>query len=130
MFIWTNLNPLVNVFSLFRNYLPLEKGGTFYLNKLESPPPKDALCQVSLKLAQWFWRRFFLFRQYIFVILNYLHLEKGGPLHLNKLKSPLPKDNLCQVWLRLTQWFWKKRWNCEKFTTTTASTDNGQIWIR
>ena len=29
-------------------------------------------------------------------------LEKGdGPL-LNKLKFPLPKDALCQVWLKLT----------------------------
>ena len=36
-------------FSLFRNYLPLEKGGALYLNKLESPSPKDALCQVWLK---------------------------------------------------------------------------------
>ena len=53
----------VNVFWLFRNYLPLEKGGTLYLNKL------DALCQVWLKLAQWFWRRlFFKFCQYIFTI--------------------------------------------------------------
>ena len=30
-----------------------------HLNKLESPSPKDALCQVWLKLAQWFWRRIF-----------------------------------------------------------------------
>ena len=41
----------INVFSLFRNYLPLEKGGDLHLNKLESPSPKDALCQVWLKLA-------------------------------------------------------------------------------
>jgi hypothetical protein len=26
--------------------------------KLGIIPPKDDLCQVSLKLAQWFWRRF------------------------------------------------------------------------
>ena len=38
-------------FLLFHNYLPLEKGGALYLNKLESPSPKDALCQA------WFWRR-------------------------------------------------------------------------
>ena len=76
-FIWTNLHPLhplecfvpslveigpqwflrrrffnfVNVFSLIRNYLPLEKGGALHLNKLKSPTPKDALCQVWLKLA-------------------------------------------------------------------------------
>ena len=30
------------VFSLFRNYLPLEKGWALHLNKLESPSPKDA----------------------------------------------------------------------------------------
>ena len=34
----------VNVFSLFLNYLPLEKDGALHLNKLESPLPKDALC--------------------------------------------------------------------------------------
>ena len=38
----------VNLFSLFGNYLPLEKGGALHLNKLESPSPKDALCQVWL----------------------------------------------------------------------------------
>ena len=80
--IWTNLNPLhprmlcakfveigpvvlgkrifyifVNVFSLFRNYLHLEKGRALHLNKLESPSPKEDLYQVWLKLAQWFLRR-------------------------------------------------------------------------
>ena len=40
----------VQVFSLFRNYPPLEKGRALDLNKLESPSPKDALCQVWLKL--------------------------------------------------------------------------------
>jgi len=47
----------VNVLMLFRNYLPLEKGGALHLNNLESPLPKDALCQVWFKLALWFWRR-------------------------------------------------------------------------
>ena len=77
LFIWKNLNPLhsrrictkfgcnwlsgsgeedffnfVNVFSLFHYYLPLKK--------LEFSSPNDALCQIWLKLAQWFWRRRFL----------------------------------------------------------------------
>ena len=34
-------------FSLFQNYLHVEKGGALYLNKLESPSPKDAFCQVD-----------------------------------------------------------------------------------
>ena len=79
LFIWANLNPLlprmhcanvgwnwpsgsrdddfVNEFLLFRYYLPLEMGWALHLNKHESPSPKDAPCQVWLKLAEWFWRR-------------------------------------------------------------------------
>ena len=62
---------------------------------------------------------------------NYLPLEKGRILHLNKLESPLLKDALCQVWLKLAQWFWR-RWKCEKFTDrrTDRQTDDGQQVIR
>ena len=41
------------------NYLLYENWMVLNLNKFESPSPKDALCQVWLKLAQWFWRRIF-----------------------------------------------------------------------
>jgi hypothetical protein len=34
----------------------LEKSNPFHFNNLESPPPKDDLYQVWLKLAQWFLR--------------------------------------------------------------------------
>ena len=86
-------------FLLFRIYLPLEKGGALHLNKLKSPSPKDALCEVWLKLDQWFWKRkFFNFVNVFSLFRNYLPLEKGGALHLNKLESPSPKDALCQVW--------------------------------
>ena len=55
---------------LFPYYLPLEKGMALHLNKYDFLSPKDALCQVWLKLALGFWRRrFFQFRQYIFTIL-------------------------------------------------------------
>ena len=78
-FIWANLNPLYprmpcarfgwNWPSSFgevkiRQYIfvisllfPLENGVALHLNKFESPSPKDALCQVWLKLAKWFCRR-------------------------------------------------------------------------
>ena len=49
----------VNVFSLFLSYLPLKRGGTLPLNKLESPSPKNALCKIWLEFAWWFWRRKF-----------------------------------------------------------------------
>ena len=123
--IWTNLNPphprivtslveiahlfrrrrffnCINVFSLFCNYLPLEKGWALHLNKLESPSPKDALCQVWLKLALWFWRRFFNFVNDFSLFFYHLPLEKGGALHLNKFESPSPKDAMCRVWWKLT----------------------------
>ena len=128
----------VNVFLLFCYYLPLEKDAVLYLNKLESPSPKDALCQVWLMLAHWFLRRRFLnFVNAFSLFRNYLPWEKSGALQLNKLKFPAPLDTLYQVWLKLVQWFWRRRRKCEKFatkttttTTTTTSTDKGQILIR
>jgi hypothetical protein len=36
-------------------------------------------------------------------------LEKGYPLSLNKLESPSPKDDPCQFWLKLAQWFLRRR---------------------
>ena len=84
-----------------KHYYLHENELVLHLNKLESPSPKDALCQVRLKLAQWFWRRISKFCQCISLFHNYLPLEKGGALHLKKLKSPSPKDALCLVWLKL-----------------------------
>ena len=69
----------------------------------------------------------------VFLLLhNHLPLEKDVTLHLNKLASLSPKDALWQVWLKMAQWFWRRRRKCEKFmkTTTTTTTDNGQILIR
>jgi hypothetical protein len=63
------------------------------LNKLESPPPKDDLCQVWLKLAQWFWSRRFLNDPTPFShFCNYLPLEEDLALYLNKLEFPSFKD--------------------------------------
>ena len=87
----------VNVFLLFCYNFPLKKGVTFHLNKYEFPVSKDALCQVQLKLAQWFWKRFLNFFSALSLFCYHLPLEKDVALHLNKLESPLYKDVLCQV---------------------------------
>ena len=127
-FVWKNLNPchprmlvprlvemaqwfrrrgffnFVNVFSLFRNYLPLKKGGGLHLNKLESSSPKDAFCQVWMKLAQWFWRRRFSYFVNVFSLFrNYLPLE-------NKLESLSPKDALFKF-----GWNWPSGFGEEDF---------------
>jgi hypothetical protein len=35
----------------------------------------------------------------------------GYPLLLNKIESSLRKDDLCQAWLKLVKWFWRRRFS-------------------
>jgi hypothetical protein len=114
----------------FFNYLPFEVDLALYLNNLEFPLPKDDLCQVWLKLACWFWRRRFLKIFSVFLLFcDYLPLERSNPLHFNNLESPPPKDYLCQVRLKLAQWFWRRSRKCKSLQTdgrTDGQTDDGQ----
>ena len=108
--------------------LTLEKGccPAFEQNLFSSS--KDTLWPVCLKLARWFWRReCFNFINIFFVFSNYLPPEKGVAVHWNKFLLSSPKDALCQVWLKVVKWFWRRRWKCGKFTTTK---DNVYISIR
>jgi hypothetical protein len=47
--------------------------------------------------------------QCIFTLSLLSPLGIDYPLPLNKFESPSPKDNLCQVWLELALWFWRRR---------------------
>jgi hypothetical protein len=55
--------------------------------------------------------------QCIFTLFYYLPLERDNPLHLNNLESPPPKDDLCQVWLKLAQPFWRRSRKCKSLQT-------------
>jgi hypothetical protein len=89
---------IFSAFLLFRYYLPLERGYPLLLNKPESPSPKDDLCQVWLKFAQWFWRIRFLNDPTPFLhFCDYLPFGKDLALYLNKLEFPSLKDSLYQV---------------------------------
>jgi hypothetical protein len=81
----------------FYSYLPLERGNTIHVYKLESPPPKDDLCQVWIKLAQWFWRRFLNDPTSFLHFCDYLPFEEDLALYLNKLEFSSPKDNMYPV---------------------------------
>ena len=35
--------------------------------------------------------------------------QQGKRVTVNKLQSSSPNDALCQVWLKLAQWFWRRR---------------------
>jgi hypothetical protein len=46
--------------------------------------------------------------QCIFTLLLLSPFGKGlSP----SFESPSPKDDLCQVWLKLVQWFWRRRFS-------------------
>ena len=98
----------VNVFLQFRNNLPLEKGGALHLNQFESALSKDALCQVWLKLAQWFWKENFqispMYFRYFVIIFP---LKRAWPFIWANLNPPSSKDDFCQVWWKLVRWFWR-----------------------
>ena len=83
----------VNVFSLFCNNLPLQKGGALHLYKLESPSLKDALCQVWLKNFWWRWKC----EKYK------IHVHKHKNNSHNEM-SELPNLNLIRL-LRLIQFY-------------------------
>ena len=54
---WRFIN-IINIFSLFYQYISLEKGMALYLIKLESSTSKNALCQVWIMLCAkfgWNW---------------------------------------------------------------------------
>ena len=58
----------------------------------------------------------FKFRQCIFAILLLSPFGRGWFFYLNKLEYPSPKGVSCLVWSKLAQWFWRRRWKCEKLT--------------
>ena len=101
----------VKVLSQFRNYLPLEKGGGLFSEQTWIPLTQRWSVPSWFKLIQWFGKRWFFvqIRQCVFAISLLSPLGKGRALYLNKLESPSPKDDLCQVWLNLTKWFLRRR---------------------
>jgi hypothetical protein len=73
----------------------LGEGYILRLKTLESPSPKDGLCQVWFKFAKWFWRRIILDDPTQFLhFCDYLPFEKDLALCLDELDFPSFKDNL------------------------------------
>ena len=83
---WCKLREEKNTLFTHKNWIVL------HLNKLESPSPKDALCQIWPSGSGE--EEFLISWMYFAKFRNYLHFEKGGALHLNKLESSSPKDAL------------------------------------
>ena len=100
----------VNVFSLFFITSPWKVTGSFIWTNLNLIHPRMLCTKFS-----WNWPSgsggifFFYFVNEFPIFHYYFPLENGQVLHLKKLESCWPKHALCQVWLKLAPWFWRKR---------------------
>ena len=99
------------------------RGPSFERTTCNIPFTKDDLCQVWLKLAQWFWRRRLMYFRNFLIICPWKKKGGGGFNWTNLNLNPFhPRMHcMCRVWLKFVQWFWRRRWKCEKFTTTTTT---------
>ena len=103
LWFWRRLWKFVKVFSLFCNYIPLEKGLAIDFNKLELPSSKETLCQVKLILTYWFWRRRFLYMKFftIFSLFrNYLPWNRKESfiwINLNSLPPRIFVPSLVEI---------------------------------
>ena len=86
----------VNVFSLFRYYLPLGIDRAHHLNTLKSLLLNDALCLAWLKLAQWLWRRGFKF------FILFIHFRYFVIISLWKRAETI----IWRVWSREEEFFY------------------------
>jgi hypothetical protein len=103
----------------FCDYLPFKEDLALYLNNLESPLPKDDLYQLSLieigllVLEKKIFKNF----QCIFTLLLLSPLGERQSPSYEQFRIPSPKDDLCQVWLKLAKWFWRRSRKCKSLQT-------------
>jgi hypothetical protein len=55
--------------------------------------------------------------QCIFTLLLLSPVGDGQPLSFEQFRIPSPNDDLCQVWLKLAQWFWRRSRKCKSLQT-------------
>ena len=89
---------------------PLKRAGTFIWTNLNSLHPRMHCAKFGRKwLSASGEEDFLCFVNVFSPFRNYLPFEKGGALYLNKSESPSSEEALCQVWSKLTQRFWRRR---------------------
>ena len=113
-------------FGYFAVISPSKRAGSFIwanLNSLTKGCFVPSLVEIGAELSgEEFIKKFSMYFRYFVIICR-----REGP-SFEQIKLPLPKFVLCHVWLKLAEWFWRRRCKCEKFTTT--KTDNKQISVR
>jgi hypothetical protein len=88
---------------------PTRPRGTWFKKNLILYYIRKVSCKFQLFCASNFWEETFLMTPTPFShFWIYLPFEEDFALYFNKLKSPLPKVKLYQVWLNLACWFWRR----------------------
>ena len=79
-------------------------------------PSLDKIGTVILeKIASMYFRYF----------VNIHPLTKGVTLLLNKIEFSLPKEFLCQVWLEIARWFWRRNFKIIAFSLSPLGKESG-----
>jgi hypothetical protein len=112
---------------------PFEEDLDLHLNKLEFPSCKKCLHQVWLKLTKCFILKdsfqytnvkivsplvspiltlrdhnLYKLKSALCHLLLLSPLGEGQSPSFDQFRTPSPKDDLCQIWLKLAQWFWRR----------------------
>ena len=91
-------------------------------NQLKSLNTFERSCDYNLTLIRSEGKtHYLLFKNWMVLICIFVitlsPLRKGhGPSFEPSWIPPLPTNVLCQVYLKMAQWFRRGRWKCEKFT--------------
>ena len=87
----------------------VESGSVVFEKNLKSPYYHYLSLERELSFI---WINFC--RIFVFPYRNYLPVSKSNALHFNKLKFSLLKDAVCQVWLKLVNWFLRRSQRMKK----------------
>jgi hypothetical protein len=79
------------------------------------------LIEIGLLVLE---KKIFKSCQCIFTVFL-LTLGDGQSPSFEQFRISSPKDDLCQVWLKLAQWFWRSR-KCKSFQTDRRRTTGDQ----
>ena len=92
------------IFAKIVNFSHWKRVWPFIWIKLESLLHLYVLCQFWLYLASWFWRMSSIHFHFIAII----SLRERTWLYFQETWITLSKDAFGKVWLKWTQWFWRK----------------------
>jgi hypothetical protein len=104
-------------FGIFVIIFHLKRMWPFIFEQFRIPFSEGWFIQSLIEIGQLVLEKIFFNFSVFLLFCDYFSLEKSNSFHLNNSESPPPKDDLCQVWLKLAKWFWRRRQKCKSLQT-------------